>query len=122
MSAEARSVYASVHADAEEAELGAAKSDARMVDKCDRSYDLHSGRWPQPAGAFDCADSRRPREGSAGRALSRDSRHAGCGGRGRPSAGTFEIRRQAREEGLTVAPASRRQRAAGEGGATGAKA
>src|SRR5882762_3214892 len=100
MSAKARSLHARVYADAEEAELRVAESGARTADQWDRGHDLHSRGWPQPPGALDCADPRRPCEGSAGRALSRDSRHAGCGGRGRPPARTIEIRRQAREEGL----------------------
>ena len=101
MPAEARRLHPRLHPDAQEAELGAAQSRPRSPDQRNRSHDLHSRRRPQPAGALDRADPRRPREGSAGRALSRDSRHAGCGRRRQPQAEPFEVRSQA-AEGVTI--------------------
>ena len=76
--AKAGSVHACVHTDAEKAELGSSKSGSCPPDEWDRSYDLYSRYWPQPAGALDCADPRGSCKGSAGRALSRGARHAGC--------------------------------------------
>ena len=67
------------------------------LDQRHRSDDLHSRRRPQPAGALDCADPRRPCEGLAGRSLSRGARHAGFGGRGQSQAEPLEVRRQAAE-------------------------
>jgi hypothetical protein len=49
---------------------------------------------------IDRAHSRGTRKGSAGCALSRDSRHAGCRGRCRPHAGTLEVWSEAAKERL----------------------
>ena len=84
--AEARRLPAGEDEDAEEAELGAAQGGPRAADERQRSDGLHSGRGPQPAGALDRARPRRPREGSAGRALPHHPRHAGLRGRGRTAA------------------------------------
>src|SRR5437764_12210876 len=66
MPAEAWRVHTCLHADAEETELRAAESGARAVDEWNRGHDVHSWGRPQFAGALDCADSRWPRERSAG--------------------------------------------------------
>ena len=81
--AEARRLHPRLHDDAEEAELGAAQGRARAADERDRGDDLHPGRRPQPAGALDRPDPRRPREGPAGRALPRHPRNARRGRRRR---------------------------------------
>ena len=94
LSAEARRLYARLHFDPEEAEFGAAESGPRPADQRDRSDYLHSRRGAQPAGTLDRADPRRPREGSSRRALSRDSRRAGHGGRRQSQAGPLQVRRQ----------------------------
>src|SRR5262245_17829402 len=69
--AKAWRMCARVHADAEEAELSAPKGRARAADERDRSHHIHPGRWPQSPGALAGADSRRPRQGSARRQISR---------------------------------------------------
>src|SRR5207244_4571617 len=92
MPAEARRVHACLHADAEETELRDAESGARAVDEWNRGHDVHSWARLQCAGAVDCADSRRPRERSAGSALSRNSGNTGCSGRREPEAGQIEVR------------------------------
>src|SRR6185436_552776 len=99
--AKARGLCPRLHANTEEAELGAAKSRARPAHERDRSHDLHPGRWSQPSGALAGADSRRPRQGSARRPLSRGARNAGCRRRPGAHAGPFEIRREETEEGVT---------------------
>ena len=81
--AAARRVPARVHADAEEAELGAAQGRARAAHQRQRGHRLHPGRRPQPAGALGRARPRRPREGSAGRPLPHRARHARHDGRRR---------------------------------------
>src|SRR5437660_10165214 len=91
MPAEAWRMHAGVYADAEETELRAAESGARAVDEWNRSHDVHSWGRPQFAGALDCADSRWPRERSAGSALSRNSGNTGCSGRREPEAGPVEV-------------------------------
>src|SRR5579862_4690197 len=68
--AEARRLHARLHDDAEEAELGLAQGGEGSPDQRLRSADLYSGRGPQSSGTQRRADPRRPREGSAGRALS----------------------------------------------------
>src|ERR1700685_2985720 len=95
MSGKARRVRTRVYADAEETEFRAEKSSARAVDQQRGSDDLYSRHRTQFAGTLDRACARRPREGSAGRALSRDSRHAGRRGGGKSQAGAVEIRREA---------------------------
>jgi len=55
------------------------------------------GCRPQLAGAFDRAGARRPREGPAGRAVSRGTRNTGRRGRGESQAGTFKVWREAAE-------------------------
>src|SRR6266446_4371133 len=91
MPAEAWRVHTCLHADAEETELRAAESGARAVDEWNRGHDVHSWGRPQFAGALDCADSRWPRERSAGSALSRNSGNTGCSGRREPEAGPLEV-------------------------------
>src|ERR1700732_259628 len=100
MPAEARRMHARIHADPEKAELGVAEGGACAAHEWDRSDHVHPRSRTQPAGALDCADPRRPREGSAWRAVSRDSRHAGCGRRRRPHAGTLKVRSKETEERL----------------------
>src|SRR4051812_43505920 len=100
--AEAWRLCPGVHPDAEEAELGPPQGRARSTHQRDRGHHLHPGRRSQPAGALAGADSRRPRQGSPGRSLSRGARHPRCGGRAGADAGTIEIRREAAEEGLTT--------------------
>src|SRR2546428_13796395 len=99
--AEARRLRARLHPDAEETELGAEESRACSSDQRHRGDDLHPGRRPQPAGALAGAHPRRPREGSAGRALSRGARDARCGWRTGKNAGTLQVRSEEAEEGLT---------------------
>src|SRR5437667_11290732 len=91
MPAEAWRMHARVHADAEETELRAAESGPRAFDEWNRSHDVHSWGRPQFTRALDCADSRGPREGFAGSALSRDPGNAGCSGRREPEAGPLEV-------------------------------
>src|SRR5205823_13144893 len=92
MPAEAWRVHTCLHADAEETELRAAESGARAFDEWNRSHDVHSWGRPQFTRALDCADSRWPRERSAGSALSRNSGNIGCSGRGESDAGLIEVR------------------------------
>ena len=54
----ARSLHSRLYADAQEAELGAAKSCARASDQWHRSDYLYSRRRPQFAGTLDRFDSR----------------------------------------------------------------
>src|SRR5678815_849512 len=95
--AEARCMRARVHADAEEAEFRAAQGRARALDQRHRSHDLHPRRGTQPAGALAGAHSRRPREGSAGRALSRRARNPRRRRRAGPETGTLEVRSEETE-------------------------
>src|SRR5436309_14560463 len=91
MPAEAWRMHARVHADAEETELRAAESGARAVDEWNRSHDVHSWGRLQFTRALDCADSRWPRERSAGSARSRNAGNTGCSGRREPEAGPPEV-------------------------------
>src|SRR5438094_10513680 len=91
MPAEAWRMHARVHADAEETELRAAESGARAVDEWNRGHDVHSGGRPRVAGALDCADSRWPRERSAGSALSRNAGDTVRSRRRGPEGGHIEI-------------------------------
>src|SRR3712207_683123 len=96
-SAEAGRLHARVYGHAEEAELGASEGCARAPDERDGGHHLHSGRGPQPPGAFCGADPRRSRQGHAGRPLQGDPRRARHGRRVGPPARSFEVRRQAGE-------------------------
>src|SRR3989304_4321794 len=58
-------MHSRIHADAQEAEFGAAESGARAADQFDRSDDVHPGHRAQPAGALDRAGARRGRGGRA---------------------------------------------------------
>src|SRR5262245_8025615 len=98
--AEAGRVRARVHADPEEAELGASEGRAREAHERERSDDLYPGCRPQPPGALVGADSWWSCQGPPRRALPRGARLARCGWRGRPHAGSLEIRREAAEEGV----------------------
>ncbi len=100
VSAEAGRLHSRVHPDAEKAELGSAQSGARALDEWNRSYDVYPRRRPQPAGALDCAHTRRPRKRSSRRALSRDPRDAGCRGRSQSHARAFEVWSETAEEGV----------------------
>jgi hypothetical protein len=100
---EAGGLRARVHADAEEAELGAAQGRTRPADERHRGHDVHPGRGPQPPGALTRAHPGRPREGPPGRSLSRRPWHARRGRRRRADAGTVEIRGQETQEGLRLA-------------------
>src|SRR5262249_33747776 len=91
MSAEAWCLHPCVHSDAEEAELGFAEGGSCPFDQWNRSDHIHSRCRPQPAGALDCADPRRPCEGPARSAISRGTRNAGRGGRGGSQAEPLEI-------------------------------
>ena len=53
--------------------------------------------WAQLAGALDCADSRGPREGFAGREVSRRPGRPGHPGRGRSAEEPLQVRLQAAE-------------------------
>jgi len=79
IAAAAWSLHEGVYADAEEAEFRAAEGGSRAPDQRDRSDDVYSGDWAQPAGALDCADPRGPRKGFAGRSVSRGAGDAGFG-------------------------------------------
>src|SRR5579864_3643715 len=99
---EARGVHSRVHANPEETELRVAQSGARAADEFGGSNDVYSRHRSQPAGTLDRAGARRPREGSAGRALSHRARHAGRRGSREPQAGAIEIWSQEAEGGAEV--------------------
>ncbi len=82
----------------ENRELGPAQDRAHQADQRRRGHRLHPRRRPQPAGALDRHDPRRPREGPARRALPHHPRRARRVRRGRPQAGPLAVRRQAPEE------------------------
>src|ERR1700683_1472036 len=107
MSGKTRSVRSRIYADAQETEFRIEKSGARAADEQRRGDHVHPRNRTQFAGALDRAGARRPCEGSAGRSLSRDSRHARGGSR-KSQAGALEIRRKAAQSGPKVrAKASR---------------
>src|SRR3990172_2116120 len=89
---EARRVYAGTHDDAEEAELGPAQDRACAADERHRSDGVHPGRGALAAGALGGADSRRTREGPAGRALPHHPGGFGRAGRGEPEAWAEQVR------------------------------
>ncbi len=73
------------------------------------------GRRPQPAGALARAHSRGPRQGFAGRAVSRGARHARRRRRAGTQAGSVEVRRQEaeavnRDSGFGIRDCARRFR------------
>src|SRR5579871_5254774 len=90
-------MHARVHPNAQETEFRAAQSGACAAEPRNRSNHLYTGGRPQFAGALDCADPRGPREGPARRALPRNPRRAGYGGRGQPQTGEIEVRGQEAE-------------------------
>src|SRR5262249_24210380 len=92
-----RRVYARLYADAQKAEFGATQGRPRAPDERDRGHNVHSRRRPQPAGALDCADPRRPRERPPRRSLSRGARHPGCNRRREPQAEEIEVRSEETE-------------------------
>ena len=69
----------------EEAELGPAQGRPRASHQRHGSDGVHPWRGPQSSRALRGADPRRPREGSAGRSLSRRARNARCVGAAGPS-------------------------------------
>src|SRR5438552_1032380 len=101
--AEARRLHTRVYDDAEETELRAAQGRESPPYQWLRGDQLYRRRRPQLAGTLGGPDSRRPREGSAGRALSHGARQPGHGGRQGSQAGPFEVWRQEAQSCLTPA-------------------
>src|SRR5256712_2272851 len=99
VSSEARRLYPRVHDDAEEAELRPPEGRAGAAHERPRGDLLHPGRRPQPPGALDRDDPRRPRQGPPRDSVPhhpRDPRHRW---RRRPEAEPLEVRRQGAEGG-----------------------
>src|SRR2546422_984844 len=99
VSSEARRLYPRVHDDAEEAELHPPEGRAGAAHERPRGDLLHPGRRPQPPGALDRDDPRRPRQGPPRDSVPhhpRDPRHRW---RRRPEAEPLEVRTQGAEGG-----------------------
>src|SRR5580692_9097179 len=110
MSRKTRSVRSRIYPDAQETEFRTEKSGARAADKQRRGHHVHPRNWTQFAGALDRAGARRPCEGSSGRSLSRDSRHARRSRSRKSRAGALEIRREAAQSGPKVAAKASREK------------
>src|SRR6266404_2591123 len=87
----ARRVHPRLYTNAEEAKLCAAQGRACSPDELGRSDYVYSRHRPQPAGALDRVGARRPREGSARRAVSHRARNIGRRRRRESQAGTLEV-------------------------------
>src|ERR1700733_2624621 len=110
MSGKTRSVRSRIYTDSQETEFRTEKSGARAADKQRRGDHVYPWDWAQSAGALDRAGARRPCQGSAGRSLSRDSRHARRGRSRKSQAGALEIRREAAQSGPKVAAKASREK------------
>src|ERR1700710_2511688 len=107
-SAAPRRLHPRRHGHAEEAELGSAQDRPCAPDQRHGGHHLHPRRGTQSSGALGRADSRRSRQGPAGRPLQGHPRHPRRRRRLRPQAGPLPLRGQGflvpRRSAATIRP------------------